>query len=90
MYASGDCLDSDGNVNPRTTRYKDADNDNYSDGTRQKSCTDPGVDWELASTLTGAGGDTSGDCDDTNAELNPATIWYQDIDGDNYASGTTV
>jgi len=51
VYANGDCLDSDGTVNPRTTRYKDADGDNYSDGTTQKSCTDPGADWKLAGEL---------------------------------------
>ncbi|MBI5507907.1 MAG: putative metal-binding motif-containing protein [Deltaproteobacteria bacterium] len=34
--------------------------------------------------------DVSTDCDDANAAVNPATLWYQDADGDGYANGTAV
>ena len=61
VYASGDCLDSDGTVNPRTTRYADTDGDGYGDpAVRQKSCTQP-TDYVLDNT----------DCDDTDATIKP-------------------
>jgi hypothetical protein len=30
------------------------------------------------------------DCDDNNAEINPATIWYKDVDNDGYSDGATI
>jgi hypothetical protein len=30
------------------------------------------------------------DCDDTNAAINPETIWYQDFDADGYTTGSTL
>jgi hypothetical protein len=30
------------------------------------------------------------DCDDTNAAINPETIWYQDADADGYTTGNTL
>jgi hypothetical protein len=32
----------------------------------------------------------SGDCDDTNDDLNPNTIWYLDADNDNYYTGSGI
>ena len=62
-----DCNDSDANERPGQTWYKDTDNDGYSDGTTDtSSCTRPGgykTDTELTA--------TSGDCDDSNATVNP-------------------
>jgi hypothetical protein len=49
------------NVNPNVTYYKDADNDGYSDGTPQISCT--GAPTGYIATSLGA------DCDDNNAAL---------------------
>ncbi len=31
-----------------------------------------------------------GDCDDNNAALNPATVWYKDSDNDGYGNGTSL
>jgi len=71
-----DCNDNDANEHPGQTWYKDADNDLYSDGTNTTSCTRP-TGYKLASELTA----TSGDCDDTNAAVNPgATEVCNDID----------
>ena len=51
-----------------TTRYYlDADGDGYSPGTYQDSGSDPGETWYTAGELTS----TSGDCDDSNAAINP-------------------
>jgi len=63
----GDCDDTDANEHPGQTWYKDADDDGYSDGTTDtSSCTRP-TGYKVASELTA----TSGDCDDTDASVNP-------------------
>jgi hypothetical protein len=66
--------------------YKDADGDGYSDGTTVMQCERPEGTYYLTSELTA----TSGDCDDTDAGINPARLWYKDADGDGYSDGTTV
>jgi hypothetical protein len=47
-----------------------------------------GDDWGAASP---PGSVTPGtDCDDANAAINPATVWYRDLDGDGFGdAGTT-
>jgi len=72
-----DCDDNDANEHPNQTWYKDADNDGYSDGTTDiTSCTRP-TGYKVASELTA----TTGDCDDSNASINPgATEVYNGID----------
>ncbi len=67
------------------TYYKDADNDGYSDGTTQTACSAP-AGYKIAASLTAL----SGDCDDNNAALNPATEWFLDADNDNYYTGSAV
>jgi hypothetical protein len=65
-----DCNDSNANEHPGQTWYKDADNDGYSDGTTNTtSCTRPSG-YKVASELTA----TSGDCDDSDAAVNPGAI----------------
>jgi hypothetical protein len=83
---AGDCNDANAQLNPNTSRYKDADTDGVSDGTAQNACTDPGATWYLATELTAI----AGDCNDTNAQLNPTTVRYKDADNDGYSDGTSV
>ena len=65
-----------------TTFYKDADNDNYSDGSLQEACTQP-FGYKLASALTA----TTGDCNDAVAAINPGAT--EICDGiDNNCNGT--
>ncbi len=63
--------------------YPDSDGDGYGDlnGTAESACDAP------SGTV-----DNNADCDDTNADINPDTVWYADIDGDGYgaASFTTT
>lgn len=80
-----DCDDTDGTKHPASVRYKDADNDGYSDGTLSVQCAQPGTGYYLASSLTA----TTGDCDDAHALLSPATMRYQDADSDGYGDGGT-
>ena len=65
------------------TWYKDIDNDLYSDGTSQQSCTQP-PGYKLAGDLT----QTSGDCNDNIGSINPDAD--EICDGfDNDCDGTT-
>jgi hypothetical protein len=45
--------------------------------------------YKLLSELTTLFG-SFGDCDDTNAAINPRTVWYQDFDNDKYSNGFSV
>jgi alpha-tubulin suppressor-like RCC1 family protein len=58
-----DCNDNDPAINPNTVWYKDADNDGYTDGTTQRACTKPSAEYVLSA--------LPGDCNDTNASINP-------------------
>jgi len=75
----GDCDDADPTEHPGQTWYKDADGDDYSDGTTDTtSCTRPDG-YYTASELT----EISGDCDDDEAAVNPgATEVCNGIDDD--------
>ena len=79
--------DCDGEVDEgvKTTWYKDTDNDGYSDGTSQVACSRPSG-YKTSGELTSV----SGDCDDNNDALNPATVWYRDADDDGYSDGATL
>ena len=75
---SGDCNDNDPLKFPGQTWYKDTDNDGWSNGTTLVQCNRP-VGYKAASELTG----TSGDCNDSNAAVNPgATEICNGIDDD--------
>jgi hypothetical protein len=84
-----DCDDTtpDGAIfNPDTVWYigVDADNDTYIGSVISLTqCESPGVDYTLIAT-------TIEDCNDGDSRINPASIWYLDADGDNYAISTTT
>ncbi|TRO67540.1 MopE-related protein, partial [Christiangramia sabulilitoris] len=74
-----DCDDTDENEFPGQTWYLDADGDGYSDGTSVVTCERPASHF-IAAELT----DTTGDCNDSNAAINPdaSEIQYDGIDND--------
>ena len=61
-----------------TTFYQDADSDGYGN---------PSLIREACSTPDGYVENNS-DCNDDDAEINPETVWYKDIDGDKHSDGT--
>jgi len=61
-----DCDDNDADEFPGQTWYLDGDGDGYSDGTSTMACERP-VDYFLAAELIA----TSGDCNDSDAAINP-------------------
>ncbi|WP_159039972.1 MopE-related protein [Christiangramia fulva] len=56
--------------------YVDSDGDTYGDSSDPGTlfCSDPGTGWSS----------TNDDCDDTDATINPETVWYADVDSDGY------
>jgi len=82
-----DCNDDDATINPETEWYQDADNDGYYTSIQiggRKQCTSPGQGWRYKGLLGG------GDCNDNDAAINPATIWYKDSDGDGYSDALYI
>jgi hypothetical protein len=65
------------------TFYKDTDGDGYGNNDEQLI---------VLSGSTAPNGYVSNntDCNDTDATINPATVWYLDADADNYAVSTTT
>jgi hypothetical protein len=63
-------------VTPQPLWYLDSDNDGYYTGVGIASCTSPGTGYTTATLLGG------GDCDDSNAAINPGAteICYNNID----------
>ncbi len=60
--------------------YPDADGDGYGANTPITfGCPDP-IGYVT----------NNDDCDDTNADINPTTVWYADADNDGYSSGATL
>ncbi|WP_100613076.1 PQQ-dependent sugar dehydrogenase, partial [Confluentibacter lentus] len=68
---------------PTTTYYVDTDGDTFGDSADAGApfASNPGAGYSLNNT----------DCDDTNASINPSTIWYAgvDTDGDGFFGSTT-
>ncbi|MBN1568685.1 MAG: hypothetical protein JXA73_12630 [Acidobacteria bacterium] len=62
--------------------YGDADGDGFGDPLAivQASCGEPPAGYV----------DNSADCDDTQAAINAATVWYRDADNDGYSNGDTL
>ncbi|MCX2679369.1 DUF6443 domain-containing protein [Galbibacter sp. EGI 63066] len=60
------------------TWYKDVDNDGYAELTRVE-CASPGSGYSTTVKPLG-------DCNDSNASINPDTKWYKDADGDGFAA----
>ncbi len=81
----GDCNDNDPNQYKAQVWYKDADNDNYSDGTTYTNCHDS-VGFKPAYALIAL----TGDCDDSNAIVYPNVSWFKDADGDGFTSGNKL
>jgi Putative metal-binding motif/Secretion system C-terminal sorting domain/HYR domain len=74
------------NAGPAATIwYKDLDNDGYSDGLTQMSCSQP-AGFKAYGSLTSP----EIDCNDNDANQFPGQIWYKDSDGDGYSDGTTI
>ncbi len=63
----------------KQTWYRDADTDGYGD---------PSSPLEAADKPDGYVSDKT-DCNDGDIRINPATVWYQDEDGDGYTAGVT-
>ena len=60
--------------------YADADGDGYGDP----------ASMDMMCFIASVFVTNSDDCDDTNAQINPMTTWYEDADGDNFGSTTTT
>lgn len=75
-----DGIDQDCDGFDLKTFYHDADQDTYGSA----------ADTVHANTQPQGYVTNNGDCDDTNASINPTTIWVLDADGDGYYTGTPV
>jgi uncharacterized metal-binding protein len=81
-----DCDDTDPLEKPGQIWYRDLDGDNYSNGTSLTQCLRPAGAYFAAVELLG----TNNDCDDNDPLEKPGQIWYRDLDGDDYSSGTSL
>jgi hypothetical protein len=81
----GDCDDTDPNQFKEQLWYKDADNDNISDGTKYIGCQDS-IGFKPAYALKAL----TGDCNDNNSNEYPNITWYKDLDGDGYTEGSSI
>jgi parallel beta-helix repeat protein len=88
MICEGDCDDNNPVINPDTVWYKDIDGDGYSDGITLTQCDRP-AGYYLDSELI----DTSSDCNDDDAGINPGACDIkkdgidQDCDGEDRRTG---
>jgi subtilisin-like proprotein convertase family protein len=101
IITGGDCNDSNAAIHPTATEtcnglddncnnqidegltltyYQDSDGDTYGN---------PSVSVQSCTALTGYVLNNL-DCDDTNAAVNPNSVWYLDADGDLYYTGNAV
>ena len=69
--------------------YGDVDNDGYSDGFMELSCTQPVGCKPITDLLAPPVGDMI-DCDDQDSDMYPGQMWYKDMDGDACSDGATV
>ena len=95
---AGDCTDANGAVHPlaaevcdgidndcdgvtdegmTSTYYEDSDGDGYGNASAPTSTCSLPVGYVT----------TTGDCLDTDARVNPTTVWYSDDDADGFSDG---
>ena len=79
-----DCYDNDFNFYPGAIYYKDLDGDGY--GNPLVTITITSCEVITGYIYYGIGDLT--DCNDTNASLNPNTVWFYDADNDGFGSTT--
>jgi len=97
VYLQDDCLDTNATVYPLATEVCDlADNDcdgSTDEGVQTTFYQDTdGDQYGSGLVTTGACGAPAGrvasgtDCNDTDARLHPATLWYLDADSDGFST----
>ncbi len=68
-------------INPTTTYYQDLDNDGFgNNAVSQATCTVAPANYVANNT----------DCNDADPLEHPGQIWFNDADGDDYGTGTSV
>ncbi|MGC6510921.1 MAG: putative metal-binding motif-containing protein [Myxococcota bacterium] len=96
-----DCNDTDGNINPQTLWYYDNDSDGYGGSAFQQQCLQPpgyvdnnaDCNDSFITAFPGAIEYCDGidnNCDNVTDESTAvdAQVWYQDVDGDNFAGSS--
>ncbi len=88
LLSDADCNDKNVEINPKTLWYLDEDKDGYANNlyipSPEGSCLPPQDGRNYIYNPKGS------DCNDNNAEINAATLWYLDEDKDGYANNLYI
>jgi hypothetical protein len=90
---NSDCDDTDPNLNPNTVWYPDCDGDGFYSLNSLTQCeepTDPCADGATPQGGWSATTPGSPDCDDSDPDQDPSTLWYLDSDSDGFGAGSTI